>query len=430
MFYDHIADMEPLLPGDKTGDLTARAVSLLSEAKNLARSLRPHTRSKVASLVRSMNGYYSNLIEGHRTKPHEIESALKKDFSDSKSVREKQLLHLAHLGALETLEAMDLPVRELLKPEVVCLIHEEFCKRLPADMLVIQDTVGNTYDLVPGKLRDYNVAVGRHLAPDFKALPKLLARFSGFYAQESEKPAAAGIIAAMAAHHRLAWIHPFGDGNGRVARLMTHLWARSLGAGGDGLWTLSRGLARRVDSYRAALDAADEKRHNDFDGRGYLSDAALHNFCGFMLDTAIDQTRFMAGLFDVGNFENRLTASCRQREAEGQLHQGASLLVKQVFLEDEIRRGDAARILNVSPRTAQGVIGELVEQGWLSSPSPKGPLHLDFPNSALAFLFPELYPSGGPEDRGGAVLHVETLADGFGSPPSGETAPGKDIALK
>ena len=396
--YDSSADMEPLLPDDKKGELSGAATSLFAEASRIAGALRPHTRSKIASLVRSMNGYYSNLIEGHRTKPQEIESALRKDFSSNKSVREKQLLHLAHLEAQEALEAMNLPVTELVKPEAICLIHKEFCKRLPAEMLVVKDGTGKTYDVIPGEVRNYNVAVGRHLAPDYKALPRLMERVSNFYAQEARKSTATSIIAAMAAHHRLAWIHPFGDGNGRVARLTTHLWLRSMGADGEGLWTLSRGLARRVNDYRVALDAADEKRRNDYDGRGYLSETALRAFCGFMLQTAIDQTRFMAELLDIGNFENRLTAYCRQQEAEGSLHRDAALLVKQVFLEDEIRRGDAARILNVSPRTAQSIIGELLEKGYLSSPSPKGTLRLDFPNRARPFLFPELYPAGSSAD--------------------------------
>ena len=399
MLYDSPADMEPLLPDDKQGEATASALSLFVEASRLAGSLRPNTRNRVAALVRSMNGYYSNLIEGHRTKPHEIESALRKDFSANKSIREKQLLHVAHLEAQQSLEAMSLSVADLTKPATICLVHNEFCKRLPSDMLVATDGAGKAYEVVPGEVRDHNVVVGRHLAPDFKALPNLLDRFHSFYAQDVGNSQSASIVAAMAAHHRLTWIHPFGDGNGRVARLLTHLWLKSIGAGGEGLWTLSRGLARRMEAYHMALDAADEKRRNDYDGRGYLSDAALHAFCGFMLETAIDQVRFMAELLDIGNFENRLVAFCRQKEAEKSLHRGASILIKQVFLEDELRRGEAARILNVSPRTAQSVIGQLLEKGYLESPSPKGTLRLNFPNEARSFLFPELYPSGSPTEN-------------------------------
>jgi Fic family protein len=60
------------------------------------------------------------------------------------------------------------------------------------------------------------------------------------------------ILGAPAAHHRLAWIHPFLDGNGRVARLMSHatlLDALDTGA----VWSVARGLARNVA--RITLDA-------------------------------------------------------------------------------------------------------------------------------------------------------------------------------
>ena len=394
--YDHPSSMDPLLPSSGHAEMDGLAVSLLAGTARLSEKLRPRTRARIAALIRSMNGYYSNLIEGHRTKPHEIERALRNDFSDKKDVREKQLLHIAHLQALEVLEAENPKIDDLLTTQFILRIHGEFCKRLPREMLVQKGPTGKEYEVVPGELRDHNVSVGRHVPPDYKSLPKFLDRFTGFYREEAKKSPTASVVAAMAAHHRFAWIHPFADGNGRVARLLTHLWLRSAGADGGGMWTLSRGLARRVEGYRSALDDADEKRHNDFDGRGPRSDSALRAFCRFMLDAALDQVTFMGNLLDIGEFENRLTAICRQQEAEGKITKGSSALVKQVFLEDELRRGDASRILGVSPRTAQPIVTRLLEKGWLASPSPKGLLTLGFPNSALPFLFPNLYPSGTP----------------------------------
>jgi Fic family protein len=70
-----------------------------------------------------------------------------------------------------------------------------------------------------------------------------------------------------AAHHRLLWIHPFYDGNGRVARLFVHAYLRDIGVGSS-LWSVSRGLARNVAQYQALLMAADQQRDNDWDGPG------------------------------------------------------------------------------------------------------------------------------------------------------------------
>ena len=388
--FDSPSDMEPLMPEDRDGNLADLATRLFAQASRLEQAIRPHTRSKVARLVRSMNGYYSNLIEGHRTKPHEIEDALKGTFSKKKDVREKQLLHLAHIEAQEAMEKLNLTAGQLVSLDSIKRIHAEIYNRLPAVMRSMDDGT----KVQPGEIRTHQVSVGRHVAPDHKAIKSIGQRFSDYYAVEAESSPARSLVAAMAAHHRLTWMHPFSDGNGRVARLFTHLWIRRIGGGGEGLWTLARGLARNVDAYRSALDAADEKRRQDFDGRGYLTERGLHDFCRFMLTTALDQVEFMAALFDIGGFEKRLSGFCRVQESDGHLHKGAHLLLKQVLLEDELARGDASRILNVSPRTAQTVIGQLLETGFLESPSPKGVLRLSFPPSVRPFLFPDLYPAG------------------------------------
>ena len=405
LLFDNPTDMEPLLPEDRDGSLLALASRLAAGAARLENAFRSHTRSQVAKLVRSMNGYYSNLIEGYRTKPHDIERALRKDFSEKKDVREKQLLHVAHVEAQQAMEQLNLAPAELLTVESICRIHKELYTRLPDEMRFIEDPRGGRIEVVPGDIRTGEVSVGRHVAPSSTALKAFLERFADQYRDCVLAPEPKSLLAAMASHHRLVWIHPFEDGNGRVVRLFSHLWIASAGGGGKGLWTLARGLARRLASYRAALDGADEKRLNHFDGRGYLSARRLHEFCGFMLETSLDQVEFMSKLLDIGNTENRLTGFCRVQEEAGELPKGSHLILKQVLLEDESNRGDAARILGVSPRTAQPIVARLLNAGFLESPSPKGVLRLAFPEQLLPFLFPDLYPAGSPgdEDREASV---------------------------
>lgn len=90
------------------------------------------------------------------------------------------------------------------------------------------------------------------------------------------------ILAIGAAHHRLAWILPFMDGNGRVMRLFSHLLLKKLGMRSE-LWSVSRGLALHVERYKALLQAADEPRRGPLDGRGSLSESGLAVFCHFLL---------------------------------------------------------------------------------------------------------------------------------------------------
>src|SRR3546814_13537841 len=78
---------------------------------------------------------------------------------------------------------------------------------------------GEKIEVVPGQLRTRDVRVGRHIPPLHSALPAYLARFDQAYSSPTLSRLRQ-IQAVGAVHHRFLWIHPFLDGNGRVARLM------------------------------------------------------------------------------------------------------------------------------------------------------------------------------------------------------------------
>src|SRR6266481_196053 len=137
MIPEHISQMEPMLPSEAEPELSDRAFDLVQQSSALAAPLSMPVQEELGRLVRSMNCYYSNFIEGHQTQPRDIERALARDFDCNERQRVQQLL------------------------------------------------------------------------------------------------------SAAAGHHRLLWIHPFVDGNGRVARLMSHALLLRLGVGSS-LWSVSR----------------------------------------------------------------------------------------------------------------------------------------------------------------------------------------------
>ncbi len=394
-FYDHPSDMEPLLAGEGDSKSSALALALMRGAERLRRSLHPTTRKLVADLVRSMNSYYSNLIEGHRTKPRDIDAAIRKDFSANPVQRSLQIQHLAHIEVQAEMEAR-LPAMaagEVCSAEFLCWLHEGFYRRLPAEFLKVEDQKAKLPEVQPGKLRQGEVSVGRHLAPSSKKLGEFLKRFAEFYGPlVTTEPGS--LLAAAAAHHRLTWIHPFLDGNGRVARLFTQAWFVKAGVDGDGLWTISRGLARRRADYYAALARADEKQINEYDGRGYLSQRYLGEFCQFFLATAGDQVEFMDQLLALEGMLNRIVGYAERQESAKVLPRGSALVLTEIFRRGEIARGDVSRIIGASPRTAQKVTGELLSQRLVASSSPKGLLRLSFPADAAGHYFPDLYPAG------------------------------------
>ena len=130
-------------------------------------------------------------------------------------------------------------------------------------------------------LCDRYVKIGWHIPVSPSALPRFLERFETVYSRLGRTDS---ILSAATAHHRLLWIHPFLDGNGRVARLMSHAMLLDTG----GLWSIARGLARNERDYKDNLMACDAKRCNDLDGRGHLSEEALVEFTRFFLTTRID----------------------------------------------------------------------------------------------------------------------------------------------
>jgi Fic family protein len=393
--YDRPSDMEPLLPKEGDEESFALALELIRGAERLRSSLHPITRAAVADLVRSMNSYYSNLIEGHRTRPRDIDAALRKEFSTDAGQRSLQIQHVAHMEVQAEMETRlrDMPAGEICSAEFLCWLHEEFYRRLPEQFRKLEDEKRRTHIVEPGRLRQSEVSVGRHMAPDSKKLDHFLKRFAEFYGPLVNTDPGS-LIAAAAAHHRLTWIHPFLDGNGRVARLFTHAWFTKAQVDSDRLWTISRGLARRKPDYQSALANADEKRMNDYDGRGYLSQRYLGEFCRFFLDVSVDQVEFMQELLALDGMLNRISGYGERRESAKELPRGSAVVLRELFLRGEIARGEVPRIVGASPRTGQKVIGQLLAQHLVTCGSPKGPLRLGFPADAAGHYFPNLYPAG------------------------------------
>ena len=183
ILYDHPSDMEPLLLGDGDTRSAALALALIRGAERLRASLHPITRALVADLVRSMNSYYSNLIEGHRTRPWDIDAALRKDFSANPAQRSLQIQHLAHMEVQAEMETRlrTMPASAICSVEFLCWLHEGFYRRLPEEFRKVEDEKAKAHEVQPGKLRESEVSVGRHMAPASKKLRQFLDRFAEFY---------------------------------------------------------------------------------------------------------------------------------------------------------------------------------------------------------------------------------------------------------
>jgi Fic family protein len=192
-------------------------------------------------------------------------------------------------------------------------------------------------------------------------------------------------------HHRLVWIHPFADGNGRTSRLLTHAILRRIGVGSP-LWAVSRGLARNVERYKALLQAADEPRRGDLDGRGSLSEAALVDFNRFFLEQALDQVSFMANLIEVDRLQARILLHVREEAALGRLDSGAEAVVRALFQSGELPRSEVDQLLGTSPRTRTRILKALFDLKMLQAESHRAPVRLLFSAANAERWMPGLFP--------------------------------------
>ncbi len=388
---EHITLMEPMLPSSISGELQDLGIDLSEKAAHLAGMTHPIVRRSIGDLVRSMNCYYSNLIEGHHTDPKDIDRALKEEFSKEPKKRELQLEAKAHIRLQEKIDSLEMEKNQPVSSDFIRWLHEEFCNNLPDEFLWVEtpDTK-EKFRVEPGKFRKTTVVVGRHIPPEAENISTFLHRFEESYNPE-KLGRMEGFIAAAASHHRLLWIHPFIDGNGRVARLFSHSYLKAIGIG-NSLWSVSRDLARKSEEYKTRLDAADAPRQGDLDGRGNLSQKGLEEFCKFFLTICIDQITFMESLLKADELIGRIEIFIEEEIQAKRLLKGSFPLIREAFFAGEFERGKAAELTGYQNRQARTVLKCLLDQELLTSSQVKGPVRLGFSLKVIDRLFPSLYP--------------------------------------
>jgi Fic family protein len=411
---ESVQRIEPARLEDVPEVLSDLIAEISSAATQLESALHPQTAAGLASMVRIMNTYYSNLIEGHNTRPRDIELALAKEQrrivqapstaqieaavtnQDAVSPSQSSLLIVAraHVHVQAEIDRLFSTGShpEPASPDFVLWLHKEFYRNAPEDMKLLRGQ-SQSYLMETGRWRsrtEHDVAVGRHQPPASSRIPDFMAYFAERY-KLVQLGKAARILAIPAAHHRFNYIHPFPDGNGRVSRLMSHAMAHSAGIGAHGLWSVSRGLARGLESrmdYKHMMDHADMPRQGDIDGRGNLSLRALIEFCTWFLKVCLDQIKFMASLFEINTLAKRLRLYVERND---QLKPETARLLEEALVRGSVERGDLSRITGLPERSARRILAASLADGIIASDTPKGSVSLRFPVATQEVLFPRLF---------------------------------------
>lgn len=386
-----ISLIDPLLIGENSklrSKLTDLVVELSGKSAGFRRSLPEGIIDALADLVRSMNCYYSNLIEGHYTHPVDIERALKKEYSSEPEKRDLQLEATAHIAVQKWIDQGGLTGR-VTTIEGLKQIHRQFCESLPASLLITEDPdTGEISEVIGGQFREKDVKVGHHVPISPARVPDFLKRFEQAYSNLGKTDQ---ILATAAAHHRLLWIHPFLDGNGRVARLMSHaMLLESLDTGA--IWSVARGLARNESQYKSQLMACDQVRKGHLDGRGNLSESALAEFTEFFLTTCIDQIDFMESLVQPNRLRDRILIWVEEEIRGGRIPAKSGLILEAILYRGQLPRGDVASLLDTSDRNARRVTSAMHEHEVLTSATTRAPLRMAFPAALAHRWMPGLFP--------------------------------------
>ncbi len=398
--FERLSQIEPLIPKERK-PLAELAMKVYKEASELSGMVHPITRKEIARLLRHINSYYSNRIEGEHTTPADIEKAVKNEYSTDENKKRLQILSVAHIEVQKLIDERfesgeEVPV---CSAGFLCWIHKAFYERVPESFLKIHHPDRDEYiRMIPGEVRNEDVVVGKHIPPRWEKLPIFLNRFEEVYASDSIYGHKELILAA-ASHHRLTWIHPFWDGNGRVSRLFTYAFMRKAGIESHGLWTLSRGFARKSEDYKQMLAHADQPRAGDLDGRGNLSENALIDFSMFFFETAEDQISFMKKMLSLDGMHNRIVSYVNRRSDqslpdEKPLRPEAKYVLTEVMMRGEIARGEVPRLIGLGERTATDLIGQLIAEELVTSTSHRSPLRFHIPAKVVGYYFPDLYPAG------------------------------------
>lgn len=384
--------MFPALPFRIDNELETLKAKVMGKSLTLGEGLHPKVVHSIGEFMLSVNSYYTNAMEGNPSLLSDIQKALANNFSADKNFRNYQMEHVAHI--LTQKEMMRRMVLEkdldICSTEFLCWLHKEFYSRLPEEMHFALTHEGVKVPVMPGELRDRPASVGTHLPPEtLDTVETNLSHFQRAYSPASLEESK--LMPAFAcSHHRLLWIHPFRDGNGRVARLFTTAYQYRVGIGSHGLWTVTRAFARRRSEYNKYLNLADQPRRNDYDGRGALSEENLVLFCKYFLKECVDQLEFMESLLELANLEDRFNWHLALMLSQKAVSKKATLVLRELFYKGEVGRGDVQKICRVERRRATEIIKELLEKRMVSTDSPHGRLTFYISDETASYLFPKL----------------------------------------
>lgn len=193
----------------------------MSKCEHLAGvPLKPQAAQELASIYLARGVQATTAIEGNTLSEAEVKTIVEKgsaQVSESRQYLEREVRNIA-ICLDEIDQALQQGVRLPIGVDRLCTLNAK-----------ILDGIPDKPEVAPGHLREHDVAAGPYLAPHYtemstltQSLVKWLETLRTTVTKESrrEERFVNAVLAAILAHVYIAWVHPFGNGNGRLARLI------------------------------------------------------------------------------------------------------------------------------------------------------------------------------------------------------------------
>lgn len=384
--------MFPAWPSKIPPDLDQLAYDLVAASAALGRGVHPLVLREIARFMKRVDSHYVHVMDGEACRLEDVEAAANGRWSEDVAIRNSQRAQLAYIAVRESMleRLRDEPGLRVGSENFLRWLHERLARGLPDDAHFASTNGGGLVPAPPGRLRKRGMSAGGRDAPaSRKEIRKRLARLEKISSPESAQ-GSRRLLGMAVSYRGLLWIRPFPAGNEKVAGLSAIAHWRRIGVEPDGLWSVSRALARRRDDFDAQTRPAGPKRRGGALGGSPLSQGRSAQFCSFFLECCADQIRDMGRLLEAGDLERRYKGLVAGLVREKRLSKSGAKVMERLFSQGEASRSRVLEICGVKQRRATQVVRELLDADLSRSESAYGPLRLNLTAALSAVLFPGL----------------------------------------
>lgn len=293
--------------------------------------------------ARLFTTHYSTYIEGNRLEPAQVKAVLKHKGHFAGRERDEREVN-GYYAALHFVQSQ-VSRKEALTDVTIRTIHSLVISAGRARMKP------SAYRDGQNVIRDARSGAIVYLPPEAKDVKPLMSGLIQWLDEQTELPCplAAGLV-----HYQFATVHPFYDGNGRTARLLTTYVLHAGGYDLKGLYSLEEYYARNLQAYYAAITVGPS--HNYYEGRADADVTAWLEYFALGMADACEKVLSHMSLIKTSN-----DASARLRKLDAKQRKALAAFED----EEVITARQIGELFGYRPRTASALCAQWAKSGFL-----------------------------------------------------------------